>query len=319
MALDTAAHNGSALGTHSAGETAHTSWRSIPRLAGQTLSHGVLRFLSHTRNRLSEDEVARRTVELPHNPSKARKHVGYFSRFANFAGKRVIDIGCGYGDVAIGLAKAGARSVLGVDLDESRVECARKNAAAEGVAHLTRFETLDFVHGQRIEEEFDHVLSIASFEHILDLRDCLRRIHDILAPGGSLMTRFGPLWLSPYGAHMFDFTRVPWVHLLFPESVVLQVRAECFRPGQVVTRYEDIVGHLNRITAAKFRTYAGEAGLHPRVFRLNPEKDTKWGGLLRPFNSILNATPGLRELGALTLLAVLDKPSGGGSDRGPRN
>lgn len=285
------------------------SWRESALGLRDALSYRCLRMLSHARNRLSEEEVASRTVELPFNPAKARKHVDFFSRYTDFRGKRIVDIGCGYGDVAIGLAKVGARKVLGVDLDPARVECARRNAHAAGVSQLASFECMDFVRGPLLESEFDHVISIASFEHILDLKGCLRRIYDILAPGGSLMTRFGPLWFSPYGAHMFDFTRVPWVHLLFPESVVLQVRAECFRPGQVVDRYEDIVGHLNRVSACRFKAFAAEAGLKARVFRLNPEKDTKWLGLLRPFNSLLNRTPGLRELGALTLLAVLDKPT----------
>jgi hypothetical protein len=152
--------------------------------------------------------------------------------------------------------------------------------------------------------------------HILDARRCLEKIHEALVPGGSLLTRFGPLWLSPYGGHMFDFTRLPWVHLLFPERVVLKVRRECFRPDQDAKRYEDIVGHLNRITASKFRAHAMQAGFQIRHLRLNPEKDQKWRGLLRPLNSALNATPILRELGALTLLAVLDKPQGPGRSPG---
>ena len=122
------------------------------------------------------------------------------------------------------------------------------------------------------------------------------------------MTRFGPLWLSPSGAHMFDFTRVPWVHFLFPEKVVLRVRAKCFRPDQVAERYEDIVGHLNRITVRGFRQYAGAAGFRVRAFRVNPEKEVKWKGMLHPLNSALNLVPFLNELLSFSRLAVLDRP-----------
>ena len=309
MRLDTVTRDGRALTSHNTAARPVAHWREVLAELRDTAAAKVLRGLSHSRNRLTEEEVAAKTERLPYNPAKAGKHVSYFQRFAQFAGKSVIDIGCGYGDVAIGLAKAGARKVVGVDLDPVRVDCARRNAQSEGVAHLTRFECLDFVTGWKGRESFDCALSIASFEHILDADRCLARIHQCLAPGGSLLTRFGPLWLSPYGAHMFDFTRVPWVHLLFSEKVVLGVRREVFRLGQPVDRYEDIVGHLNRITVSRFRRHASEAGFKPRVFRINPEKDTKWHGLLRPVNSILNATPVLRELGALTLLAVLDKPT----------
>jgi len=287
-------------------------WREA--LAGvlQGAATRILRPLCHSRNRLTEEEVASRVQRLPYNPAKARKHVDCFGRYMSFAGKRVLDVGCGYGDVAIGLVKAGARCVVGVDLNPLRIECAQRNAAAEGVGHAIRFVCVDFVRDYLPLEPFDCALSIGSFEHILDAKRCLEKIHDSVVPGGSLLTRFGPLWLSPYGGHMFDFTRVPWVHLLFPESVVLKVRRECFRPGQDAKAYEDIVGHLNRITTAKFRAYATQAGFVIRYWRLNPEKDQKWGGVFRPFNSALNATPVLRELGALTLLAVLDKLPGAG-------
>jgi hypothetical protein len=107
---------------------------------------------------------------------------------------------------------------------------------------------------------------------------------------------------------MWGFTPVPWVHVLFPERVVLRVRAEYYRPGQIVERYEDIVGHLNRMTVGRFEQYAVEAGFKIRVFRVNPDKDRTRHGILRPINSVINATPILRELGSQLLLAILDKP-----------
>ena len=272
-----------------------------------SLACGTLKLFSHRRNRLTETEIAARTREQPYNPSKARKHISFFSKHLDFSGKSVVDIGCGYGDLLIGLAKAGIERGLGVDLDPVRVECARKNARAEGVADRLQFECADFVKEYDTEDRFDLALSIGSFEHILDPGVCLRRIHDLLEPGGSLATRFGPLWWSPYGAHMFDFTPMPWVHVLFPESVVLRVRKEYFRPDQAVERYEDIVGHLNRMTVGGFKKHAAGAGFTTRVFRVNPEKDWKWGGALRPLNSIVNALPVVREAGALTLLAILDR------------
>ena len=107
---------------------------------------------------------------------------------------------------------------------------------------------------------------------------------------------------------MWDFTSLPWVHLLFPEKTVLKVRRELFRPDEPAERYEDIVGNLNRITVKQFRRYAQTAGYDIEAFRLNPDKDVKWGGILRPFNAVLNAVPPLGEFGALSLLAVLRNP-----------
>jgi len=50
------------------------------------------------------------------------------------AGRRVLDLGCGSGLVAIAAMKAGAASVLAVDVDPYAVAATQVNAAANGVA-----------------------------------------------------------------------------------------------------------------------------------------------------------------------------------------
>lgn len=48
-------------------------------------------------------------------------------------GKKVYDLGCGTGRLAIGAALLGAEKVVGVDIDEEALEIARKNAEEAGV------------------------------------------------------------------------------------------------------------------------------------------------------------------------------------------
>jgi 2-polyprenyl-3-methyl-5-hydroxy-6-metoxy-1,4-benzoquinol methylase len=283
-----------------------------PRRSGalsplERIPHRILRTLSHHRNRQRRAEIVAEDHARPYNPRKAEKTLRAFRPHMKIEGARVLDVGCGHGDLSIGLALAGAGKVVGIDQDPSRIEGASAQATKEGVADRVRFRCLDFVLDHAPEGEFDYVFSIGTFEHIPEPLAALERIRDCLRPGGGLLARFGPLWWSPYGAHMWDFTRFPWVHALFPERVVLRVREEVFRPDERVERYEDIVGRLNRMTVGKFRRLAERAGFRIRKFRVNPEKDQKWGGALRPLNSLLNRTPGLRELGALSLLAVLDR------------
>jgi trans-aconitate methyltransferase len=157
-------------------------------------------------------------------------------------------------------------------------------------------------------QDFDLAFSIGSFEHILDPLLCLRKILHSLKPGCCLGVRFGPLWGSPFGAHTGEFTRIPWVHALFPEKVVLRVRHEMYRPDQDVERYEDIDGHLNRMTVKRFQLHVAEAGYITQMLRLNPEKDRKWKGILRHVNTLLGSIPGVRELCAVSLMAVLERP-----------
>lgn len=267
----------------------------------------ILRLLSSDRNRLGRAEIVAEDRARPYEPRKAEKALRTFRPYVDIEGARVLDVGCGHGDLCIGLALEGAGQVVGIDEDPSRIEGASARSREEGVADRVRFRHVDFVRDYDPEAEFDYVFSVGTFEHIPEPLEALAKIRDCLRPGGSLLARFGPLWWSPYGAHMWEFTRVPWVQAFFPERVVLRVREEMFRPDEPVERYEDIVGHLNRMTVGRFRGLAQRAGFRIREFRVNPEKDRKWGGALRPLNSILNLTPGLRELGALSLLAVFDR------------
>ncbi len=55
----------------------------------------------------------------------------------------VLDIGCGDGRLAIAAALSRGAYALGVDIESWWVEEARRNAAAAGVSHLTRFEQQD--------------------------------------------------------------------------------------------------------------------------------------------------------------------------------
>ncbi|KIG14509.1 putative methyltransferase SCO0760 [Enhygromyxa salina] len=66
---------------------------------------------------------------------------------------RVLDIGCGAGSLALAAARAGAREVVGVDLDPRAVAYARFNAKLNGISNA-RFEAGDLsapVAGQRFE------------------------------------------------------------------------------------------------------------------------------------------------------------------------
>ncbi len=58
---------------------------------------------------------------------------------------RILDVGCCEGGIAIGLARAGAAEVVGVDVREAHVEKARFVAQALGVMN-TRFERVDMLH-----------------------------------------------------------------------------------------------------------------------------------------------------------------------------
>jgi SAM-dependent methyltransferase len=269
-----------------------------------TIAYALLQVLSHSKNLNTNSEISSQGYQDAYAPSDAEGFLPHFDKHLDYRGKAVLDIGCGTGNLAITLAKQGARHVVGVDVDKERIVLARKKAVGEGVASSVTFIRADFVKEYEAPHLFDVAFNQSAFEHILSPLECLGKIHGCLAPGGLLGTLFGPLWLSPYGAHMWGFTPVPWVHLFFPELVVLKVRTERYRPDEIVHQYEDIRGHLNRITVKRFKQYATDAHFEIQAIRLNPAQDR---GKYKLVNKVINAVGPLQEFGAHQLLAVLKK------------
>ncbi len=78
-------------------------------------------------------------------------------------GQRVLDIGSGWGGLAIYLHKVAGVEVLGVTLSTEQIAYARAWAEREGVADQVQFELMDYRH---VTGQFDRIVSIGMFEHV---------------------------------------------------------------------------------------------------------------------------------------------------------
>jgi cyclopropane-fatty-acyl-phospholipid synthase len=78
-------------------------------------------------------------------------------------GMRVLDIGCGWGGMALYLHRKLGAEVLGVTLSEEQLKVARARAEEAGVADKVRFELIDY---RRVEGQFDRIVSVGMFEHV---------------------------------------------------------------------------------------------------------------------------------------------------------
>ncbi len=142
----------------------------------------------------------------------------------NFDGKRILDIGCGNGDLVKYIARNySPASVVGIEpfledwgVGESEGDNWR---IVSGNAH-----NLDFDDGC-----FDLVISFSTFEHIADIRKALSEIRRVLRPFGKFYTEFMPIWTSAAGHHFVanmqnwwnpgHITLIPpWGHLYMSEE-----------------------------------------------------------------------------------------------------
>ena len=78
-------------------------------------------------------------------------------------GQRVLDIGCGWGGMALYLNRIADVDVLGITLSDEQLAVCRERARQAGVADRVRFEKLDY---REVDGTFDRIVSVGMFEHV---------------------------------------------------------------------------------------------------------------------------------------------------------
>ena len=78
-------------------------------------------------------------------------------------GQRVLDIGCGWGDMAIYLASMEDVNVVGVTLSTEQQKLATERAAEMGLSDKVEFRLQDY---RLLNEKFDRIVSVGMFEHV---------------------------------------------------------------------------------------------------------------------------------------------------------
>jgi 2-polyprenyl-3-methyl-5-hydroxy-6-metoxy-1,4-benzoquinol methylase len=218
-----------------------------------------------------------------------------------FAGKTVLEVGCGHGSLCVVAARAGATEVVGIDLDVSLATeqlCARGADLAQTVSFMSTQGRLEELAGR----QFDLVVSKDSMEHFPDPESFVFVMTQFVKPGGELAIGFSPLWKSPNGGHIDYMTKVPWAHLIFSEETIMAERRR-FRPHEQAERFSEVVGGLNKMTLARFHRIMASTGLTRAYFATNPG-DRRGLKAMRASAKI----PGLEEYFTVGAYGVWHKP-----------
>jgi cyclopropane-fatty-acyl-phospholipid synthase len=110
-------------------------------------------------------------------------------------GQRVLDIGCGWGGMALYLNRVAEVDVLGITLSEEQLKVARRRAEEAGVDGRVKFELIDY---RKVQGRFDRIVSVGMFEHVgpPHFRTFFRKCRELLEQDGVMLLhtigRFGP-------------------------------------------------------------------------------------------------------------------------------
>ena len=77
--------------------------------------------------------------------------------------QKVLDIGCGWGSLAIDIAKSNNCEVTGITLSENQFNYCVKKAKKLNLENQVTFKLIDY---RQLDEKFDRIVSVGMFEHV---------------------------------------------------------------------------------------------------------------------------------------------------------
>ena len=120
--------------------------------------------------------------------------------------QKVLDIGCGWGSLAIDIAKNSKCEVTGITLSENQLYYCKKKAAEQNLENQVKFRLIDY---RELKEKFDRIVSVGMFEHVgrKFYKKFFRQIQNLLNDNGvSLIHTIGSVnpprdphpWITKY-------------------------------------------------------------------------------------------------------------------------
>jgi cyclopropane-fatty-acyl-phospholipid synthase len=132
-------------------------------------------------------------------------------------GMRLLDVGCGWGSLALHAAQRYGVDVVGITLSAPQADLARQRVAAAGLDGRVTIRVQDY--RDVADEPFDAISSIGMAEHVgrAALGGYVRALHGLLRPGGRLLNH-AISWTAPQ-ATWDDDTLV--ARYVFPDGEIL--------------------------------------------------------------------------------------------------
>lgn len=235
-------------------------------------------------------------------------YLDFCSEEEMFKGKTIVDIGCGAAGKSLYYASRGAKKVIGVEILE-KYEAESKALAKElDLADKFEFVCADAAALPFEDESIDTIIMNDAMEHVANpeavIDECLR----VLSKGGRLFVNFPPI-NHPNGAHLSDLIYIPWVHLFFSETTLVEAYKHLAknvpdgddRISFRISGKEDgseYFSYINHMSIKRFNRILKSKGITPAYLKHIP---------LRSFLKPLSVLPFFKEMFVKMVVCVFEK------------
>ena len=103
-----------------------------------------------------------------------------FSLLPDLTGKKVLDLGCGFGEHCKRFVECGAEKVMGVDISEKMLEVAREENSDPKITYIN----MPMEDISTLQETFDVVISSLALHYVEDFEGVIKNVYAMLNDGG---------------------------------------------------------------------------------------------------------------------------------------
>lgn len=166
-----------------------------------------------------------------------------------FEGKRVLDLGCGFGWHCRYAIDHGATFALGIDISRNMIEEARmRNASPKIEYRCMAIEDYDF-----LPDSYDVVISSLTFHYLESFDDICQKVHTCLTPGGTFVFSVEHPVFTAYGTQDWYYDETGKAMHWPVDRYFTEGKRKAIFLGEEVTKYhKTLTTYVNGLIKAGF-------------------------------------------------------------------
>ena len=171
----------------------------------------------------------------------------------NFTGKRVLDLGCGFGWHCRYAIEQGAMSVTGIDISDRMLEKAQEMTTSPLIEYIKKpIEDIDYA-----PNTFDVVISSLAFHYVESFDDICKKVNHCISSGGEFVFSVEHPIFTAYGTQDWHYdgqgNRLHWpVDRYFTEGI----RKANFLGEEVIKYHKTLTTYINNLIMSGFEVEA---------------------------------------------------------------